>query len=101
MTDQYGKPKKVPDSEIYRLHRDKFDRAYQAVWFFLSEDRRFLGAPVFKDLICQVAALRALGSESTIYKQLSKVSRGGDQLGIDMITEGYNNACRIAKETLK
>ena len=92
------KKKKVSDDELVRGKGDAYARAYSAAWFCVSENSKMLGAPTFKLLICHVAALRALGSERTIHRELAKASVGGDPNGLDMIRDAYDKACLAAKE---
>lgn len=93
--------KKVPpDLDLLRIHRINYDRAYAAAWTLLSDDRRFLGAPTFKKQICHVAAIRAVGSETSLLKEIQKASGGGDPKGIEMLREGYDKACSAAKKAI-
>lgn len=94
---QPGVNKKQTDQELIRKFAKRYDIGYEAAWIVLSEDRRFLGAPTYKKAICHIAALRAVGSETTYLKEITQASHGGDPKGVDMLYEGYEKACTAAK----
>jgi hypothetical protein len=92
---------KIDDHKLVRRHKNDYNKAYAAAWFLLSDDRRFLGAPMFKRQICEVAALRAIGSDRSLFKEIQIASHKGDQKGADMLREGYDKACTAAKRALE